>query len=150
MWHRTILISHLIRLRITREGFWQWGFSREYSNSYCSCSFEPEIIEIVQSSDKMYSNNIVNFQESSTILNTHEKNVLKLIVSTSYIYVRGSFKRFYILARRIWIISSIVQKIHVYRLFSRVIKIKIHPIDSFVLYDKSLKCLSMVRISGKA
>ena len=40
-----------------------------YSNCCCSCSFEPEIIKIGQSSHKMYSNNIVNFQESTTILN---------------------------------------------------------------------------------
>ena len=36
---------------------WQWGFSRVYSNCCCSCSFEPEIIIIGQSSHKMYSNN---------------------------------------------------------------------------------------------
>ena len=47
----------------------QSDFSRVYSNSCCSCSFELEIIKINQSSHKMYSNNIVNFQESTTILN---------------------------------------------------------------------------------
>ena len=59
---------------------WQSGFSRVYSNSCCSCSFEPEIIKIGQSSHKMYSNNIVNFQESTTILNAWTKksgNLLK-------------------------------------------------------------------------
>ena len=40
---------------------WQSGFSRVYSDSCCSCSFEPEIIKIGQSSHKMYSNNILNF-----------------------------------------------------------------------------------------
>ena len=40
------------------------GFRRVYSNSCWSCSFEPEIIRIIQSSQKMYSNNILNFQES--------------------------------------------------------------------------------------
>ena len=35
---------------------WQSGFSRVYSNCCCSCSFEPEIIKINQSSHKMYSN----------------------------------------------------------------------------------------------
>ena len=44
-----------------------------YSNSCCSCSFEPEIIKIGQSSHKMYSNNILNFQESLTILNACTK-----------------------------------------------------------------------------
>ena len=52
---------------------WQSDFSRVYSNCYCSCSFEPEIIKIGQSSHKMYSNNIVNFQESTTILNACTK-----------------------------------------------------------------------------
>ena len=59
---------------------WQSGFSRVYSNCYCSCSFEPEIIKIGLSSHKMYSNKIVNFQESLTILNACTKksgNVLK-------------------------------------------------------------------------
>ena len=44
------------------QQLWQSGFSRVYSNSCCSCSFEPEIIKIGRSSHMMYSNNIVNFQ----------------------------------------------------------------------------------------
>ena len=51
-----------------------------YSNSCCRCFFEAEIIKIDQSSHKMYSNNIVNFQESTTILDTCTKksgNILK-------------------------------------------------------------------------
>ena len=40
---------------------WQSGFNRVYSNSCYSCSFEPEIIKIGQSSHKMYSNNITEF-----------------------------------------------------------------------------------------
>ena len=55
-----------------------------YSNCYCSCSFEAEILKICQSSHKIYSNNILNFQESTTILNTHTKKVWKLIVCLSY------------------------------------------------------------------
>ena len=35
----------------------QSGFSRVYSNCCCSCSFEPEIIKIGQSSHIMYTNN---------------------------------------------------------------------------------------------
>ena len=65
---------------------WQSGFSRAYSNSCNSCSFEPEILNIGQSSHKMYSNNIVNFQESTTILNAWTKksgNLLKV----PYIYI---------------------------------------------------------------
>ena len=50
---------------------WQSGFSRVYSNSCCSCSCE--IIKIGQSSHKMYNNNIVYFQESTTILNVCTK-----------------------------------------------------------------------------
>ena len=52
---------------------WQSGFSRVYSNCCCSCSFKAEIIKIGQSSHKMYSNNIVNFQESMTISNAYKK-----------------------------------------------------------------------------
>ena len=66
---------------------WQSGFSRVYSNCCCSCSFEREIIKIGQSSHNVYSNNILNFQESTTILNAHTKKVSRLIVCTSYIYI---------------------------------------------------------------
>ena len=52
---------------------WQSGFSRVYSNCCCSCSFEAEIIKIGLSSHKMYSNNILNSQESTTILNARKK-----------------------------------------------------------------------------
>ena len=62
---------------------WQSGFSRVYSNCCCSCWFKAEIMEIGQSSHKMYSNNILNFQESTTILNAHTKKVWKLIVCPS-------------------------------------------------------------------
>ena len=56
-----------------------------YSNSCCSCSFEPEIIKIGQSSHKMYSNSILNFQESMTIFNACTKKVFKLFEGTSYL-----------------------------------------------------------------
>ena len=48
-----------------------------YSNCCCICSFEPEIIKICQSSHKMYSSNIVNFQDSLTILNGGTKKKKK-------------------------------------------------------------------------
>ena len=51
----------------------QSGFSRVYFNSFCSCSFELEIIKIGQSSHMMYNKNIVNFQESTTILKICKK-----------------------------------------------------------------------------
>ena len=54
---------------------WQSGFSRVYSNSCCSYSCELEIIKIGQSSHKMYSNKTLNFQESTTILNTCTKSL---------------------------------------------------------------------------
>ena len=62
---------------------WQSGFCRVYSNCFGSSWFEPEIIKIGQSFHKMYSNNIVNFQESTTILNARTKKVWKLIEFTS-------------------------------------------------------------------
>ena len=51
-----------------------------YSNCCCSCSSEPEIIKIDQSSHKIYRNNLLNFAESTTILNVGTKksgNLLK-------------------------------------------------------------------------
>ena len=63
---------------------WQSEFSRVYSNYCCSCSFEPEIIKIGQSSHKMYSNKILNFQESMLILNARTRKVWKLIECTSH------------------------------------------------------------------
>ena len=64
------------------------GLCRVYSNSYCSCLFEPEIIKICQLSHKMYSNSIVNFQECTPILNAHTKKVWKLIICTTYILAK--------------------------------------------------------------
>ena len=61
---------------------WQSGFSRVYSNSCCSCSFEPEIIKICQSSHEMYSNSILNFQESTTNLNACTKMSGNLLNAT--------------------------------------------------------------------
>ena len=54
---------------------WQSGFSRVYSNSFCSYSFEHEIVEIGRSSHKMYSNNILNFQEFMAIFNARTKSL---------------------------------------------------------------------------
>ena len=59
---------------------WQSDFSSVYSNCCCSCSYEPEIIKVGQSSHPMCSNNILNFQESTIILNACTKkfgNLLK-------------------------------------------------------------------------
>ena len=54
----------------------------------CSCSFESEIIKNGQSSHKMYSYNILNFQESTTILNACTKKSGNLLNSPRiYIYI---------------------------------------------------------------
>ena len=65
---------------------WQSGFSRMYSNCYFSCSFEREIIKIGQSTDKMYSNNILNFQVSTTILNACTKKKSENLLNLPRIY----------------------------------------------------------------
>ena len=67
--------------RLWQSGVWHMA----YSNCCCSCWFEPEILKIGQSSHKMYSNNILYFQESTTILDAHTKKVLKIIICTSII-----------------------------------------------------------------
>ena len=64
---------------------WQWGFSRVYSNSCYTCSLELEVIKISRSSHSMYRNNILNFRESTTILNASTKKVWKLTECTTYI-----------------------------------------------------------------
>ena len=64
---------------------WQSSFSRVYSNSCCSCSFEAEIISISQSSHKMYSNNILNSQDSTTVLNAHTKSLVTYCMHLVYI-----------------------------------------------------------------
>ena len=71
---------------------WESGFSRVYSNCCCSCSFEREIIKNGQSSHRMYSNNIVNFQESTPILNACTKKFWKLIECTTYFIFRAEFR----------------------------------------------------------
>ena len=81
---------------------WQSGFSRVYSNCCCSCSFEAEIIKIGQSSHKMYSNKIVNFQESTTILNARTKKVWKLIVCTSYVCKQMTDVKLWLLFSNSW------------------------------------------------
>ena len=58
---------------------WQPGFIRVYSNSCCSCLFEPKIIKVGQSSHKMHSNNILSFQESTKILNACTKKSVNLL-----------------------------------------------------------------------
>ena len=65
---------------------WQSGFGMVYSNSCCSYWFKPEIMKNNQSASKMYSNNILNFQESTTILNAHTKKVWKLIICPFVFY----------------------------------------------------------------
>ena len=57
---------------------WQSGFSRVYFNWCCSCLFWPEIIKISQSYHNMYTNEILNFQESTIILNACTKNSLEI------------------------------------------------------------------------
>ena len=56
-------------------------------NSCCSCSFEPEIIKIGQSSHQMYNNNILNFQVSTTILNACTKRTGTYSMHHVYIYI---------------------------------------------------------------
>ena len=80
--YRSSKVSALPECIFEIHQLWQSGFSRVYSNSCCSCSLESEIIKIGQSYHKVYSNNIVNFQESMQILNACTKksgNLLKAL-----------------------------------------------------------------------
>ena len=61
---------------------WQSDFCWVYSNCYCSCSFDAEIIKIGQSFH-IQSNSILNFQVSTSILNSCTKK--KVYNITCYI-----------------------------------------------------------------
>ena len=75
---------------------WQSDFNRVYSNCCCSCSFEPEIIKIVESFYKMYSKKILNFQESTTILNCCTKKSGTLLNAPRiYIPSNKMYRTFY-------------------------------------------------------
>ena len=64
---------------------WQSGFRKVYFNYCCNSSFEPEIIKFDQSSYNMYTNKILNYQESTTILNACKK-CLETYWETTYIF----------------------------------------------------------------
>ena len=59
--YRSTKVSSRLDCIFEIHQLWQSGFSRVYSNSCCSSSFECEIIKIGQSSHKMSRSNIVNF-----------------------------------------------------------------------------------------
>ena len=92
-------ISFFYSVLTSRLHFWNSPAVtiRVYSNSYCSCSFEPEIIKIGLSSHKIYSNNIVNFQESTTILNACPKksgnllNALRIYIPIISLWANANF-----------------------------------------------------------
>ena len=84
---------------------WQSGLSRVYSNSCCSCSFEAEIIRTVQLFHNMYSNNILNFQESTTILYACPNKVWELIECTTYLVLSQYAGLWH---RRKWVQTSLV------------------------------------------
>ena len=83
LWHFVPSLKHnFIAYRSSKvssrpDFFFESVFSRVYSNFCCSCSFEAEVIKIGQSLHKIYSNYIVNFQESTTILNACTKKSLE-------------------------------------------------------------------------
>ena len=68
-------------------------------------------MEISQSSHKIYSNNILNFQESTTILNAHTKKVCKLTVYISY----NKLKPFNYVQKRAQALQKILSTKYVYK-----------------------------------
>ena len=87
---------------------WQSGFSRVYSNSCCSCSFEKKK---GQSSQEMYSNNILTFQESTTILNACTKKSLETYWIYHVLSIKKNLIQNYFLLRWIWRIWTVECKI---------------------------------------
>ena len=128
---------------------WQSGFSRVYSNLCCSISFEAEIIKIGQLSHKMYSNNIVNFQESTTILNACTKKSLEtycmhLIYHYFFKCLKSSFiSTFFILPILIFSVSyrlNLVFPLLVLKLLFKtgfsvlVLKLVIYSVPFFLMF----------------
>ena len=94
---------------------WQSGFSRVYSNSYCRCSFEPEIIKIGKSSHEMYSNNILNFQESTPISHACTKQSRETYW-IHHVFDRNSWKhatlcKLFVLDRNTWYSTTVFNEI---------------------------------------
>ena len=77
--YRSSKVSSRLDCIIEIHQLWQSVFSWVYSNCCWSCSFKAEIIKIGQLSHKMYSNNILNSQESTTILNACIKKSANLL-----------------------------------------------------------------------
>ena len=73
----------------SRLHFWNSPAVTINSNSCCSFSFKPEVIKIGQSSHNMYSNKILNFQESMTILNTCTKKSGNLLNAPRKCYLKN-------------------------------------------------------------
>ena len=92
---------------------WHTGFSRVHSDSCCSCSFESGIQRIGQSSHKIFSVNILNFQESTTILNACTKKVSVLIEGTANLSLSLSLS-IYIYIYNIYIYIYIYIYMHIY------------------------------------
>ena len=67
--------------------------ARVYTSCFCSCWFEPEIIKIGQSSYMMYSNNTLNIQESTIILNACTKSLETYWMH--HVFARSSSSAFY-------------------------------------------------------
>ena len=84
---RTSKVSSLPDCNFEIHQLWQSGFRRVYSYLSCSCLFEAEIMKIGQSSHKIYSNNIVNFQVSTTILNACTKKKSRNLLNSPRIYI---------------------------------------------------------------
>ena len=85
--YRSSKVSSLPDCIFEIHELWQSGFSRVYSNCCRSCSFEREIIKFGQSSYKMNSNTMLNFQESTTILNACTKSLQTYWMHPIYIYI---------------------------------------------------------------
>ena len=94
---------------------WQPGFSRVYSICCCSSSFKAEIIKIGQSSHKMDSNNILNSQESTAILNAFTKKSLETywMYHINILTTSAKFEPFHLPITKLkWLIIATISSSH--------------------------------------
>ena len=86
-----------------------------YSNCCCSSLLKPEIIKIGQSCYKLYSNNIRNFQECTTIFMACKKKSGNLLNAP-----RMFFEACFIYCFILWILSMVLPRKNEEQVYTKV------------------------------
>ena len=122
-----------------------------YSNCCSSCSFEREIIKIDQSSHKMYINNVLNFQESTTTLNACTKKSRNLLKAPHLWHILSHFflrkKQRYLVIKMITLyvrLPILFVMFHIYRFPILLVTVNRVP-TNVSCKGRALVCTSIAR-----